>query len=236
MVAISEGVRDALLVAGVAAERIHVIPSGVEVERYQAIDLLRDAARTRYDLSADTFALVVVGALEARKGQAVLLDAVARLRNPRVRVLCAGAGSLQEALRARCAALGLSAQVVFLGRVDDVTTVLAAADVVVMPSLQEGLGVAAVEAMAAGRPVIASRVGGLPELLDEGMAGVLVPPHDPAALAVAIEGLLRDPARARALGAAGRERVRSRFTTAAMAEATLALYRRLVREGDDDGT
>ena len=235
VVAISDGVRDALLSAGVDRGRIHVIPSGVDIQRYQATDRLRSAARAQYGLGADASVLAVVGALEPRKGHAALFDAVARLRQPHVRILCAGTGSLQEQLRAKCAALGLGGQVLFLGWVDDVATVLAAADLVVMPSLQEGLGVAALEAMAAGCPVIASRVGGLPEALDEGRAGVLVPPGDDAALAVAIDGLLRDPARARALAAAGHERVRSRFTMAGMAEATLALYHTLITKGGDDG-
>ncbi len=234
VVAISGGVREALVSAGVDPARIRVIASGVEFERYQACDERRPSARAGYGVKGDVPVLAIVGALEPRKGHAVLLEALARLRRPEVRVLCAGAGSLRAELAGQCARLGLTEQVVFLGRLDEVTSLLAAADVVVMPSLQEGLGVAVLEALAAARPVIASRVGGLPEVLGEGAAGVLVPPGDGAALAAAIDGLLRDPARARALGAAGRERVRSRFSMATMAEATLALYRTLAGAGDDN--
>ncbi len=142
-------------------------------------------------------------------------------------MLAAGEGGEHAVLAARVRTLGLDANVRFLGRVDDVASVLAAADVLVMPSRQEGLGVAALEAMAAGLPVIASRVGGLPEAVVDGATGLLVPPADVPALAAAIARLAADRALARRLGAAGRARVRERFTMAGMAAATLAVYRRL---------
>ena len=128
----------------------------------------------------------------------------------------------------RARALDLANAVRFLGRVDDVAELLAAADVVVMPSRQEGLGVAALEAMAAAVPVIASRVGGLPEAVRDGETGLLVAADDPTALAAAIARLAADRALATGLGAAGAARVRQRFTMTGMADATLALYRRLV--------
>jgi glycosyltransferase involved in cell wall biosynthesis len=179
--------------------------------------------------------MAVIAALEDRKGHAVLLDAIARLADVRLRVLCAGGGSRAAALAARRDALGLGDRVVFLGPLDDVAGLLAAADVAVMPSLHEGLGVAALEAMAAGVPVVASRVGGLPELVGADAAGVLVPPGDAAALAAALRRLAADRGAARALGTAGRARVGARFTMAGMAAATLALYRRLARGTDGRG-
>jgi len=106
----------------------------------------------------------------------------------------------------------------------DVAACLAAADVVALPSLQEGLGVAALEAMAAGRPVVASRVGGLAEAVVHEETGLLVPPGDPTALATALARLARDPGLRARLGAAGRARVLAHYTAARMAEGTLACY------------
>lgn len=228
VLAISAGVRAALVASGVDPARIHLVPSGVEAERFAAAAALRAAARARLGLAADAWVLAAVGALEARKGHTVLLDALAPLAVPSLVVVCAGEGGERDALTARTAALGLGATVRWLGRVNDVAALLAAADVLVMPSRHEGLGVAALEAMAAGLPVIASRVGGLPEAVADGETGLLVPPGDPAALAAAIARLAADRPFARALGDAGAARVRARFTMAAMASATLAVYRRVV--------
>jgi glycosyltransferase involved in cell wall biosynthesis len=226
VVAISEGVRTALLASGVRPERITVVPSGVDVEVFTAAADRRERERARLGLRAGEFVVAIVGALEDRKGHATLLEAVALVREPEVRLFCAGTGSLTEALAAQRDALGLGERVRFLGHVEDVPGLLAAVDAVAMPSRHEGLGVAALEAMAAGRPLIASRAGGLPEVVgDEG--GLLVEPGDVAGLAAAIARLARDPETARALGAAGRARAASRFTLAAMARGTRAVYRRL---------
>lgn len=233
VVAISEGVRAALIASGVDAARIVVVPSGVEADAFAVSPAQRAAARARYGLPDDAAVLVVVGALEARKGHAVLLAALARLRAAPVRVLCAGEGSQRDTLVAEATALGLGNVVRWLGRVDDVATVLAAADVAVMPSHHEGLGVAALEAMAAGVPVIASAVGGLPEAVVDGTTGMLVPPGDPGALATAITRVTGDDDLRRRLGAAGARRVREHFTMAGMAARTLEVYRRLA--GKDDG-
>lgn len=228
VIAISEGVRAMLIESGVETTRIRLVPSGVQPERFAPRPGARAAARARFDVTDAQWLAVVVGALEERKGHAVLLDALAALRDPRIRVLCAGDGSLRDALPARAAALGIGDTVRFLGPVDDVAELLAAADALLMPSHHEGLGVAALEAMAAGLPVVASHVGGLPEAVVDGETGLLVPPGDPATLAAAIATLAADPARARALGSAGSARVRMHFSMAAMAEGTLAVYRTLV--------
>lgn len=233
VVAISEGVRAALIASGVEAARIVVVPSGVEADAFAVATGARVSARQRYGLPDDACVLVVVGALEARKGHAVLLEALATLRAARIRVLCAGEGSQRDALIAHSASLGLGDVVRWLGHVEDVAALLAAADVAVMPSHHEGLGVAALEAMAAGLPVIASAVGGLPDAVVDGETGILVPPGDPQALAAAIARVCGDSDLAPRLGAAGARRVREHFTMAGMAAQTLDVYRRLA--GKDDG-
>jgi len=225
VIAISEQVRVALLRAGVRAERIRVVPSGIEPDAYQELlPEARAALRATWGVAPDDLLVLVLGALERRKGHAVLLEAAAHLVStlPRLRVVCCGVGREAEALAARAAALG--GRVRFAGFREDVAACLAAADIVAVPSLHEGLGVAALEAMAAGRPVVASRVGGLGEAVVDGRTGLLVPPGEPVALAEAITRLALDRDFRVRLGAAGRARVSSRFTTAAMADGTLACY------------
>jgi glycosyltransferase involved in cell wall biosynthesis len=164
--------------------------------------------------------VVVLGALTRRKGHAILLRAAATV--PGLRYVFCGDG--EEAPALERAAAGLAGAVRFAGFRRDIPACLAAADIVAVPSLQEGLGVAALEAMAAARPVVASRVGGLAEAVVDGETGLLVPPGEPAALAAALGRLARDLDLRARLGEAGRARVRARYTSARMAEGTLACY------------
>src|SRR5262249_57646668 len=136
-------------------------------------------------------------------------------------VFC-GSGGEDAALRRLAEPLGAS--VVFAGQQTDVAGCLAAAEIVAMAGGKEGVGVAALGAMAAARPVVASRVGGLAEVVVDGESGLLVPPGDPAALAAALAALAPDPAARLRLGEAGRARVLARYTAARMGEGTLARY------------
>jgi len=224
IVAISGGVRDALLRVGVRADRIRVVPSGVDVAALAAPPHARDALRREWGIEERHVAVVVVGALERRKGHAVLLTAALRLAPAALglRYVFCGEGG-QAATLARTAS-SLDGAVRFAGFRRDVPGCLAAADVVALPSLNEGLGVAALEAMAADRPVVASRVGGLAEVVLHEETGLLVPPADPDALALALGRLATDPTLRARLGAAGRDHVRARYTLARMAEGTLACY------------
>jgi glycosyltransferase involved in cell wall biosynthesis len=124
--------------------------------------------------------------------------------------------------------LGLDRSVRFLGLHEDVEGVLAAADVLVHPSLEEGFSNAILEAMGASLPVIATRVGGNPEAVEDGVTGLLVPPRDSPALARATIGVLADPARASALGAAGRRRVEQEFTLSRMVARYEQVYAEMV--------
>ncbi|HLK10440.1 MAG TPA: glycosyltransferase family 4 protein [Candidatus Binatia bacterium] len=222
VIAISEGVRAALLRAGVDAARIRLVPSGVDPAALASPPAARAALRAEWEVPPDAVLVLVLGALERRKGHAVLLAAAAAA--PGLRYVFCGDGGEMAALRRAAAPLGGAVQ--FVGFRRDVAACLAAADVVALPSLQEGLGVAALEAMAAGRPVVASRVGGLGEVVLDGETGLLVPPGDAAALAAALARLGADPALRARLGAAGRARVLARYTVAQMAEGTLACYER----------
>lgn len=229
--AISNRVADALIEAGVTPAQVTIIPSGVDCEHFRPASVAeRDAARTRFGIQAGDFAIGSVGMLEERKGHRYLIEALAKMKRtpstiqpPRV-CLIAGDGSRRQELIALAAKLGISTQVRFLGMVEDSRSVLDALDVFLFPSLKEGLGVALLEAMACGLPVIASAAGGVPDLVAEN-SGIVVPPGDGAPIADALSELERDPQRRAALGAAARERISENFSVAAMARKTVALYR-----------
>lgn len=175
--------------------------------------------------------LAVVGRLIPIKGLETLLDALALLDRPGVEVEFAGEGPLREALEARTAALGLSGRVRFLGRVAPPTAVFERAIAVVVPSLGEGFGMVALEAMERGRAVVASAVGGLPEIVRDGETGLVVPPGDPGALAEALGRIVDDPARTAAMGRAGRVRALAEFAQSRCVERTAVLYERALARG-----
>jgi glycosyltransferase involved in cell wall biosynthesis len=170
--------------------------------------------------------LLCVGRLIPVKGHLVLLRALARARSrvPGIVLDVAGHGPLEPALRGYARELGLSEAVRFLGFVSPVQTAIESAAVVVVPSLGEGFGMVALEAMERARPVVASDVGGLPEIVVDGETGLVVPAGDAEALAEAIVALAGDPARAAALGEAGRARALESFRQEQCTEQTERLY------------
>jgi glycosyltransferase involved in cell wall biosynthesis len=224
VIAISEGVRRALLQAGVRADRIRLVPSGVDAQACLAAAGSREACRQAWGVPPHALLVLVVAALERRKGHAVLLAAAERLRTEGIDAYYAFCGEGSQAAALRAAAAALADRVRFVGFQRDVARCLAAADVVAVPSLHEGLGVAALEAMAAGRPVVASRVGGLAEAVRAEETGLLVPPAAPEALAAALARLARDPGLRGRLGERGRAWVHAHHSAAKMAAGTLACY------------
>lgn len=221
-VTVSRSSRTSLAEAlGISEAALDVVPNGIA---FAAGD--RTAARARLGLEEDETLILAVGNLYPVKGHAVLLRALAAMNGAagRWRVAVAGRGAEEEGLRSYAEGAGIASRVELLGYRADVPELLAAADVYVMPSLSEGLPLALVEAMFAGKPVIASRVGGIPEVVEHGETGLLVPPRDPDALAEALRCLLVDPSRARALGEAAREAARSRYGLGPMTDAYRRLY------------
>ena len=177
-------------------------------------------------LPADAPVLVAVSRLVRQKGVDVAIDALAaiRERHPAAQLVVLGEGPLRGELVELAAQRGVSDAVSFPGRVGDVAWWLRRANVVVHPARWEGFGLALLEAMLCARPVVATAVSSIPEIVADGETGLLVPPDDPAALAEAVNALLDDPARATALGEAGRVRARAEFSVARMAERTAAAY------------
>jgi glycosyltransferase involved in cell wall biosynthesis len=171
--------------------------------------------------------LAVVGRLIPIKGHDVLLRAVAAVRGdlPGLTLEIAGEGPLEQELASTVARLELDGVVSFLGRVAPAAPVFDRAEVVVVPSFGEGFGMVALEAMERGRPVIASAVGGLPEIVDDGRTGLLVPAGDAEALARAIRELAGDPARTAAMAAAGRVRALEMFSQERCTDRIEAIYR-----------
>ncbi len=216
VVAISDAVAQALLHSGVPASRLQVVRSG--------IDLTRTTERLPARSGMAPF-IIAVGALTDEKGHPTLLDAFARIadRFPDMQLRVLGEGPERHQLQTRANRLGIGARVEWMGDVADPSDWIAEAQLLVQPSYREALGTVVLEAMARGTPVVASRTGGLVELLDAG-AGVLVPPRDGVALAEAIESLLRAPTRRADLVRTARARV-SEYDAPGMAESMVQVYR-----------
>jgi glycosyltransferase involved in cell wall biosynthesis len=207
------------------------IPSGINIERFSTGSLVSPRSQMRASWGLPDHALLIgsVGRLETVKGHFYLLEAFASLapRFPALYLALVGEGELAHTLRAFAQRSGLSERVLFLGWREDTPFLLDAFDLFVFPSLNEGMGRALVEAMAAGLPIVASRAGGISEVLAEGEAGLLVEAGAAPALAQGIEMLLLDPALRARLGSAARERAR-RYSVEAMLQKIEALYRELL--------
>ncbi|MGH9357515.1 MAG: glycosyltransferase family 4 protein [Terriglobia bacterium] len=236
VIAVSGFIRNLLVESGVPASRIEVIPDGVTAPESLPGPDRKKELRRRWGLEESDFVIGHAGAFTEEKGQQVLLDAfkMAAPSLPQLRLLLAGDGPLRESLQTRWQHESGGRHVQFLGYLDDLSSLMDCLDLFVMPSLNEGLGSSAIIAMGHGVPVIASRVGGLPEVVKDGKTGWLTPPGDAVALARAIESAIAD--------AAGRNRVRHNgwdqarlFSSAIMAERTLKLYFRLTGAALKDG-
>jgi glycosyltransferase involved in cell wall biosynthesis len=216
---------------------VSLIYNGVDLQRY----VNQEACCTlhaEYSNDADSPLVGVVARLEPEKGHPTLLEAWPKLLEsvPDAHLIVVGEGSQRDALEAQAASLGLlgsdpgepssalGRRVIFTGRRDDVPAVTAALEVAVLPSYREAQGLSILEAMALSRPVVASRVGGIPEMIEDGLSGLLVPPRNPDALARAISRLLLDHPYADTLGRAGRELVHERFCVELMVRAVESIY------------
>jgi starch synthase len=234
VVAVSDGMRADVHAAypGIPPERIRVIRNGIDTSQY-APDPGTDVL-VKHGIDRARPYVVFVGRITRQKGLPVLLRAASALDASAQLVLCAGAPDTPE-LAAEVADLvsGLQASrsgVTWIPEMlpkPSVIQLLTHALAFACPSVYEPLGIVNLEAMACGTAVVGSAVGGIPEVVDDGVTGLLVPPDDPAALADALNALLRDPDRARAYGDAGRARAVGEFSWPAIASETVALYREL---------
>ena len=231
-VAVSDEVRKAMVRwIGPIQDKIITIHNGVDLKRYEhPVDKI--AVRRQLGLGADVQVAATVGTLKAAKGHKFLIDAAAMIvpQHPNLHFLFIGDGELKAELQAQVQWLNLSGNVHFLGNRSDVPALLAASDLFVLPSLWEGLPMALLEALAAGKPIVATAVSGTKLVMIPNKTGLVVPPGDARKLAEAILQLVSDPVRARAMGITARQHVSKEFSARKQADDHLALYRRLLNE------
>jgi glycosyltransferase involved in cell wall biosynthesis len=213
-------------------ERVRRVYHGLEPPLTQALEREGQRIRQELGIAPDAFLVGNVGRLALQKGQRHLIAAMPPLleRVPRARAIIAGSGDLEDYLRDLAEEIGVADRVHVLGPRKDVPALMHAIDVFVMPSIWEGFGLVLLEAMAAARPIVASRVATIPEVVVDGETGLLVPAGDPLALAEALVQLADEPEKASRFGAAGRERLRRQFSLEKMVGDTELLYRELLEE------
>jgi len=209
---------------GRAGAPFAVIPNGVDLSRFAAA-VPPSSVRAEFGIPDDAPLVGVIARLEAEKGHRYLLDAwpVVARGAPGAWLLIVGEGSEADALRAQAASLSLP-RVAFTGRREDISSLTAELCVAVLPSLREAQGISILEAMARRRPVVATSVGGIPEVITSGVDGLLVPPADPVALAQAVGALLADASLRERIGEAGYRTVAERYSIDAQVHRIEAVY------------
>jgi glycosyltransferase involved in cell wall biosynthesis len=230
MVAVSQDLKQFICdKVGVAQNRVEVIYNGVVAAQTVTEEEVQKC-KDELEVSGCYPLLAVVGSLYPVKGHRFLLEAMPEIlrRWPKARLLVIGRGELEVALKEQVEQLAIGANVHFLGMRQDVPRLLSLLDAVVLPSLSEGLSLALLEAMASGKPVVATLVGGNPELIDHGRTGFLVQPEDAKALAAHLVKLLSDPGMMQQFGRQAAERVRQQFSMGQMVERYKDLYARLL--------
>jgi glycosyltransferase involved in cell wall biosynthesis len=227
LIAVSPQVRDDLLSLGVGtSEQYRVVPLGLDLRRFDGTDQPCGRLRDQLGLSGDTPLVGAVGRLVPIKDIGTLLAAIARL--PGVHLALLGDGESRRQLEVTAYELGISERAHFLGWYADVAGAMTDFDVVALTSLNEGTPVAIIEALASGRPVVATAVGGVSFVVNDGVTGLLVPKADPASLAEQLRRVLDNRSRAMSMAAAGRRDVMERFSYQRLVSDMTDLYGTLV--------
>jgi glycosyltransferase involved in cell wall biosynthesis len=225
LIVVSKAIEQKIREEGRAGAPVSLIYNGVDLQRYnhqQPCCTLHED----YGIPEASPIVGVVARLEAEKGHRTLIEAwpLVLAAHPEAWLLVVGEGSERDSLEAQAASLGISRRVVFTGRREDVPAVTAALDISVLPSYREAQGLSVLEAMALSRPVVASEVGGIPEMIENGVSGLLVPPNDHVALADAIVRLLSDHPYADMIAKRGHDLVHDRFCIELMVNSIETLY------------
>jgi glycosyltransferase involved in cell wall biosynthesis len=227
-IAISHKIKDVLVGDGIPAQRIFVVHSGVDTERVIAAS--KDYLINEFDIKSNEHIVVNVAHLAGHKGQRYLIEAIPLVlaKIPNARFFIVGHGRLMGELKALAASMGLNYALIFTGFRRDVGAFYQIADLFVMSSVQEGLGTAILDAMAQGKPVVATNSGGIPEIIRDGETGRLVASADPAALAEGIIELLSNAERARRMASLGKEVVKENFSVDAMVDKNIEVYQQIL--------
>ena len=226
IVTISEGIRRVLLSEGIPAHKIDCVPSAVDFRRY-ARPCDPQWFRREFGLPPGQQTIAVIAQFIPRKGHRVLVEAARQIlaHRPETRVLLFGRGPLEVEIKRLCTHTGIAEKVIFGGFRDDLERILPCLDLVVHPAEMEGLGVSLLQAAAAGVPIVATRVGGIPEIVSDGVNGYLVAAGDAGAITERATRILSDPELAQRLGSTGPTMVNSRFSIGAMVAGNDAVYR-----------
>lgn len=233
-VAISHKIKDVLVNDGIQAGRIFVVHSGINPNRFD--NAVKNYLIDEFNIKDNEQLVINVAHLAGHKGQQYLVRAVPLVLSkiPTARFFIIGGGELMEELQTLAASLGIKQELIFTGFRRDVGAFYQIADLFVMSSVQEGLGTAVLDAMALGKPVVATHSGGIPEIINDGETGRLVAPADPIALAGGIVEMLTYTDRAKQMAGQGRTVVRKKFTIEAMVEKNIKVYQHILSEGDSD--
>jgi len=228
IITVSNAIKKVLIAGKVSPEKIVCVHSVVDPDAYN----VRQNGNVREELGIpeDAPLIGIVAQLIERKGHKYLFDALPAILSkfPNTKVLVLGRGPLEARLRQQVVDLGVSESVIFAGFRKDIPILLSELDILVHPALMEGLGVAILQAMASGIPVIATPVGGIPEAVIDGVTGLLVPPRNSEALGTAVLRLLSSPDIRMAMGQEGKRAVQERFSLDSMVEGTLKVYREVL--------
>jgi glycosyltransferase involved in cell wall biosynthesis len=232
VIGVGEAVRQALIAnEGIPAQRVGVIYNGIDLKRFTLGSDERDELRQTLGLDPGTLTVIQVARLDYLKDHLTAVRTMGRVvrQVPDVRLLLVGDGPERPAIQALVEELGLTEQVRFLGLRKDVERLLRAADLFLLTSISEGIPLTVIEAMALGLPVVSTRVGGVPEVVEDGRTGLLTTAADDTALSAAVLKLAADPELRTRLGQCGRERACSMFSEVQMAGRYRDLYEEMLR-------
>jgi glycosyltransferase involved in cell wall biosynthesis len=230
-IAISHKIKDVLVNDGVPAGRIFVVPSGINPNRFANAG--RDYLMAEFNIKSSEKVVINVAHLAGHKGQQYLVRSIPLVlaKIPNARFFIVGGGELMDSLKTLAESLGLKKKLIFTGFRRDVGAFYQIADLFVMSSVQEGLGTAVLDALALGKPVVAAKSGGIPEIIKNGESGLLVSPADPKALSEGIIRMLTDDELAKRVARTGKSVVKQKFTIDTMVERNIDVYRQIL--GDD---
>jgi glycosyltransferase involved in cell wall biosynthesis len=231
IIAISEGVKNVLIEGGVDARRIHVIPDGIDFAPFED-KTSRDYLRQELSFAADDFLVGIVAHLADHKGHKYLIQASKYLReqSPKIKIIIVGEGPLKMELSKQAKEIQVDDMVFFMGFREDVPQILNSLDMFVLSSYLEGMGSSLMDAMACRLPIVATRVGGIPEVVEHGKTGLLVSPRSPKSLAKAILKVYEDKELAHRLGQKGYDVVHQKFSAESMASKAIDLYEELAKK------